>query len=956
MAETRFVVGELVVAVDTGGTGATDTVAAVTYVADSSSSATFIRTGSSVMKATSSSIVGTGASSLYQSYRYGEQFGYNVDLANGVYALELNFVETYWKAAGKRRFDVHVEGREVTSDLDLFAVAGFNRAYSTVQTFTISDGRLNFSLESGGSDDLDKAILSGFSVRRLDPPPPADTTVPVVSAAVPDLKKGSATHAAIVTYDDPSGILLSSIGADDVAISGGPNPVAVIGVTTRVNGTQTVATYVLASGADGFTAADSGTYTVSLNPAAVSDTAGNSTAAAKIASFTIDIPPLPPSNVEPNQLYLTWDQDPATTATVLWQTTNAVASDVEYRVLGALNWQSVAGAVRPTGTAGTLHQATITGLSPNTEIEYRVRVDGGGWSGIQATRTGPGDDDAFDFVFFGDTGLIGRIDGLATGTAQAIATMDALNPDFVLGGGDYAYFNTDKRFGTLDGTIDAWFTQMNPLLSGVPYMQVLGNHEVLLGEGGSTWASRVPLPANSTAPRTYSFDVGDIHFVAIEAVNDNSALAGAQVDWVRNNIMSAWANGAKWVIPYMHVSAYADGSSHPSNLAMREQLAPLFDALGVKLVIAAHDQSYERTLPLEGIVDRVVPTTRDLTDYSADHDGIVWLKVSPAGKLSNKGQDFSKFQTDPAPAYTAVRDDTHHHVAQFLVDRNDNITARIWAFDGDGKPAFVLDEFRYNLGGGPVAPVPDATAPRAAASVSDILANTATWNVQVSYTDVGMGVRPASIDVKDLTVSGPTAITVTGVTKHASIDGSVIATYVLSSPDDFTPGDNGRYTLKLGAGAVLDLAGNKIAAADIGNFNIAIGSQPPPPDPNPDPDNTYNRIVGTTGSDNLVGTAGDDVMTGGAGRDTLTGRGGSDVFVFRQGDSGAGSVNRDVVKDFQTELDKIDLTAFGPGAQITIEGSGNNKLLCIDIPGDGLPQMQVTVQTTSGLDMGDLLL
>ena len=954
MAEASSMMGQVVVAVDTGGTGATDSAAGVTYVADGSSSPLFMRTGSSLMKTTSSIIAGTGAPAFYQSYRYGEQFGYDIDLANGTYALELDFVETYWKAANKRRFDVHVEGREVISDLDLFAAAGFNHAYSVTQTVTISDGRLNLHLESGGTDDLDKAILSGFSIRRLDTPP--DTVAPLVSAVATDLVEASATHVVTVTYDDPSGILLSSIDVGDIAIGGGPNAVTVTGVTTQVNGTQTVATYSLASGADGFTAADSGRYTVSLNAGAVSDPLGNSTGAAAIASFTVAIPTAPPSTVEPNQLYLTWDQDPATTVTVLWQTTDAVASDVQFRVSGASEWQAVAGAVRTTGTVGTLHQATITGLSSDAAIEYRVRTDGGGWSAVQAARTGPGDDDAFEFVFFGDTGLIGRTDGLAVGTAQAIATMDGLNPDFVLGGGDYAYFNTDKRFGTLDATIDAWFTQMNPLLSGAPYMPVLGNHEVLLGESGATWASRVPMPATSNAPRTYSFDVGDIHFVAMEAVNDGSALSSAQVDWVRNDIMAAWASGAKWVIPYMHVSAYADGSSHPSNLAMREQLAPLFDALGVKLVIAAHDQSYERTLPLEGIADRIVPTTQDLSDYSADQDGIVWLKVSPAGKLSNKGADFSQFQTNPAPAYTAVRDDTHHHVAQFLVDADDNITVRIWAFDGDGKPAFVLDEFEYNLGAGPVPPAPDASAPGAAASVSDILADTATWNVQVAYTDVGMGVRPASIDLKDLVISGPTAVTVTGVTKYANTDGSVIATYTLSSADGFTSGDNGRYTLKLAAGAVLDLAGNKIAAAEMASFDIAIGSQPPPPDPEPEPEPARNLIVGTDGSDTLVGTAGDDIIIGGPGRDLLTGRGGSDIFVFRQGDSGAGSTNRDVIKDFQTGIDTIDLTAFGPGAQIRIDGSSNNKLLYIDIPGDGLPQVQVTVQTTAGLGMADLLL
>jgi hypothetical protein len=68
-------------------------------------------------------------------------------------------------------------------------------------------------------------------------------------------------------------------------------------------------------------------------------------------------------------------------------------------------------------------------------------------------------------VFFADTGLIGRLDGLATGTAQVRDEIAALDPTLLLGGGDYAYFDTDKRFGDLNATIDAWFDQWAAPLS-----------------------------------------------------------------------------------------------------------------------------------------------------------------------------------------------------------------------------------------------------------------------------------------------------------------------------------------------------------------------------------------------------------------------------------------------------------------------------------------------------------
>ena len=59
-------------------------------------------------------------------------------------------------------------------------------------------------------------------------------------------------------------------------------------------------------------------------------------------------------------------------------------------------------------------------------------------------------------------------------------------------------------------------------------------------------------------------------------------LPAGQLDWIRSDIEAAWANGAKWVIPYMHVPSYSDGTSHPSNLALRAQLAPLLDELSVR--------------------------------------------------------------------------------------------------------------------------------------------------------------------------------------------------------------------------------------------------------------------------------------------------------------------------------------------------------------------------------------
>ena len=64
-------------------------------------------------------------------------------------------------------------------------------------------------------------------------------------------------------------------------------------------------------------------------------------------------------------------------------------------------------------------------------------------------------------------------------------------------------------------------------------------------------------------------------------------------------------------------------------------------------------------------------------------------------------------------------------------------------------------------------------------------------------------------------------------------------------------------------------------------------------------------LFGDEGRDSLLGGLGDDILAGGADDDRLLGGGGADTFVFV--DDGS----RDLVLDFETGVDVLDLTAFG---------------------------------------------
>ena len=451
--------------------------------------------------------------------------------------------------------------------------------------------------------------------------------------------------------------------------------------------------------------------TVTANPAGLPRGVYTGTLRASgpgLAAATLDVV-LGIPDAGPDQVHLAWVADPSTTLTVVWRTIDpTVPSVVEYRQQGSATWQSASGGARPSGTAGKLHEVTLSSLTPATAYEYRVQGPNGTWSQVFTTRTAPGPGPAdFDFIYVADTGLIGRVDGLTTGTRQVIDEIANLNPLLVLGGGDYAYFNTDKRFGTLDNSIDAWFNQMQPVASQSPLMPTYGNHEALLSEKSSTWAQRFPTPPGFDGHHNYSFDVGDVHFVSIFAVENDDPLPTATLNWIRQDIEAAQAAGQRWIVPFFHVSPFAEGKNHPSNLALRAQLGPLFESLGVPIVIASHDQSYERTYPLVDVPATNTPTSTSKSCYSTS-DGVTWIKVSPGGKLSNISGNFSPWKSSTPPAWTAFRDNTMHHFLRVRVLAEGKLVVEAFGVSGNGSAPVIQDTFEYTTGS---CPPGDTTPP-----------------------------------------------------------------------------------------------------------------------------------------------------------------------------------------------------------------------------------------------------
>jgi hypothetical protein len=89
-------------------------------------------------------VAGTVTPELYQSERFNEgRFEYRFCVPNGVYKVKLKFAEIWFDAAGKRIFDVALNGTKVLMRFDISAAAkGASRAIDREFRTTVGDGRM----------------------------------------------------------------------------------------------------------------------------------------------------------------------------------------------------------------------------------------------------------------------------------------------------------------------------------------------------------------------------------------------------------------------------------------------------------------------------------------------------------------------------------------------------------------------------------------------------------------------------------------------------------------------------------------------------------------------------------------------------------------------------------------------------------------------------------------------
>ena len=178
--------GAFALAVKPGGSAAGQFVLDTAYVAGGTIG------GVSTATIDTSGLVAPAPQAVYQAERYGNCTYTFTGLISGVnYKVRLHSAETYWTAAGQRRFNVIINGTQVLTNFDIIAVAGAaNKAVIQEFTATASSGQIVVQYITV----TDNARVSGIEILLARPAAPAGLT-PTAGASQAALKWNALTGA-----------------------------------------------------------------------------------------------------------------------------------------------------------------------------------------------------------------------------------------------------------------------------------------------------------------------------------------------------------------------------------------------------------------------------------------------------------------------------------------------------------------------------------------------------------------------------------------------------------------------------------------------------------------------------------------------------------------------------------------------------------------------------------------
>jgi acid phosphatase type 7 len=223
--------------------------------------------------------------------------------------------------------------------------------------------------------------------------------------------------------------------------------------------------------------------------------------------------------------------------------------------------------------------------------------------------------------------------------------------------GDNAYRSgTDEEYQERVFSKDFGY---DSILRFLPFFAVPGNHDYRSVDKKKNpnnhtgpYYDVIDVPTNGQAGGVpshskmyYSFNYGDIHFVALnsEAYKPSKLQNTFMISWLKNNLSNI---NKKWLIVFFHQPPYSKGSHNSDRRfnkrmkSMREVVNPILEEHGADLVLSGHSHVYERSYLIKGhystskSFDRGVHVIQNKSGY---YDRQEHYTKSMEGKNSNEG-------------------------------------------------------------------------------------------------------------------------------------------------------------------------------------------------------------------------------------------------------------------------------------------------------------------------------
>jgi len=387
------------------------------------------------------------------------------------------------------------------------------------------------------------------------------------------------------------------------------------------------------------------------------------------------------ANTAVSKVVVTFTGDSTTTKGFTWYTNlDSTNSDLQVcKKTGST--PDFSKAVKFTGKASVstnspseyFHKAEAIGLKANTTYYFRVGDAARGiWSDIGTFQTAP-EKGAFTFIDIADTQAKSEDEAiLASQTiAKAVATVNnakflAINGDLVDTGAN------ENEWNWLLG-------HSQQSLLNTTILPCAGNHEDDKNSFIEHFNIKPAVNSSVTTGAYYSVNFRNAHFIVLNNNEDSPEYADftpAQINWLKDDVKTAKAAGAKWVIVIMHKGPYTTSNHATDNDIMgangvRTKVAPILAELGIDFVLQGHDHIYARTSPIKaGAATPAAKITEMLNgktiEYTMKPDGTIYLIPSTAGpKVYYKNKKIDPHYYD----LFEVADE--HHAAVYGPDKND---------------------------------------------------------------------------------------------------------------------------------------------------------------------------------------------------------------------------------------------------------------------------------------------